>query len=78
MPYAPGTKLSHSDSTERATVLTDGKVMVTRGFAVTQIMKLADWFILADGATIYEDYIPLESDKIDFSPPVIRIHPSAA
>lgn len=59
MPYTPGTKLSHTDATRRATVLTGDNVMVTAGLGYGQMMKLADWIILADGARIQEEFIPL-------------------
>ena len=59
MPYTPGTKLSHTDSLRRATVLTGDNVMVTAGLGYGQMMKLADWLILADGAKIQEEFIPL-------------------
>ena len=49
MSYTPGTKLSHT-ATHRATVLTGDNVMVTLGLGVGQMMKLADWIILADGS----------------------------
>jgi hypothetical protein len=55
MSYTPGTKLSH---TCRATVLTGDNVMVTAGLGYGQMMKLADWLILADGAKIQE-FTPL-------------------
>ena len=59
MSYTPGTKLSHSDASRRATVLTGDNVMVTAGLGLGQMMKLADWLILADGAKIQEEFIPL-------------------
>jgi hypothetical protein len=61
MSYTPGTKLSHT-ATHRATVLTGDNVMVTLGLGVGQMMKLADWIILADGATIQEEFIPVPKD----------------
>ncbi|NBO56528.1 MAG: hypothetical protein EBU84_18485 [Actinobacteria bacterium] len=61
MSYTPGTKLSHA-ATHRATVLTGDNVMVTLGLGVGQMMKLADWIILADGATIQEEFIPVPKD----------------
>ncbi len=48
MSYAPGTKLSHSNDTQCATVLTKGQVIVTKGFAYEQMMSLEDWLILAE------------------------------
>jgi hypothetical protein len=60
MSYIPGTKLSHTFAEEKATVLTGGYVMLTKGKYVGQRMLLRDWIILADGETIDEDYIPLE------------------
>lgn len=57
MSYLPASKLSHSNG--RATVLTGDNVMVTQGLGMGQMMKLQDWIILADGQTIYEDYVPL-------------------
>lgn len=62
MPYTPGTKLSHTDATRRATVLTGDNVMVTAGLGYGQMMKLADWIILADGARIQEEFIPLPKE----------------
>jgi hypothetical protein len=59
MSYIPGTKLSHTDATRCATVLTGDNVMVTAGLGYGQMMKLADWIILADGARIQEEFIPL-------------------
>jgi hypothetical protein len=59
MSYTPGTKLSHTDISCRATVLTGDNVMVTAGLGYGQMMKLADWLILADGAKIKEEFIPL-------------------
>ena len=65
MPYTPGTKLSHTDATRRATVLTGDNVMVTAGLGYGQMMKLADWIILADGAKIQEEFIPLPAAASD-------------
>jgi hypothetical protein len=62
MSYTPGTKLSHTDATRRATVLTGDNVMVTGGLGYGQMMKLADWIILADGAKIQEEFIPVPKD----------------
>ena len=59
MSYTPGTKLSHTDATRRATVLTGDNVIVTAGFGYGQMMKVADWIILADGAKIQEEFIPV-------------------
>jgi len=59
MSYTPGTKLSHTDASRRATVLTGDNVMVTGGLGYGQMMKLADWIILADGAKIQEEFIPV-------------------
>lgn len=59
MSYTAGTKLSHTDTSCCATVLTDNNVMVTTGLGYGQMMKLADWLILADGAKIQEEFIPL-------------------
>jgi len=63
MSYTPGTKLSHSEM-EKATVITQGYLMPTQGKYAGQRMLVADWIILADGATIYEDYIPLGSEAV--------------
>ena len=63
MSYTPGTKLSHSDAKARATVLTGDNVMVTVGLGYGQMMKLADWMILADGARIQEEYIPVPKNE---------------
>jgi hypothetical protein len=62
MSYTPRTKLSHTDATHRATVLTGDNVMVTAGLGYGQMMKLADWIILADGARIQEEFIPVPKD----------------
>lgn len=62
MSYTPGTKLSHSDALCHATVLTCDNVMVTAGLGYGQMMKLADWLILADGARIQEEFIPLPKE----------------
>ena len=59
MSYTPGTKLSHTEATCRATALSGDNVMVTAGLGYGQMMKLADWLILADGAKIDEETIPL-------------------
>ena len=64
MSYAPSTKLSHSDAKARATVLTGDNVMVTAGLGYGQMMKLADWIILADGAKIQEEYLPLPPTEV--------------
>jgi hypothetical protein len=69
MSYTPGTKLSHSEM-EKATVITQGYLMPTQGKYAGQRMLVADWVILADGATIYEDYIPLGSEAV--APEAIR------
>jgi hypothetical protein len=63
MSYTPGTKLSHSE--EKATVITQGYLMPTQGKYTGQRMLVADWIILADGATIYEDYIPLGREAVE-------------
>jgi hypothetical protein len=62
MSYTPGTKLSHTEATRRATVLTGDNVMVTAGLGYGQMMKLADWIILADGARIQEEFIPVPNE----------------
>jgi len=61
MSYSPRTKLSCDVSA--CTVLTDGYVFVSSGLAANQRMPLADWEILIDGATIRDEYIPLERDE---------------
>ena len=68
MSYTPGTKLSHTDATCRATVLTGENVMVTVGLGSGQMMKLADWIILADGARIQEEFIPLADTASNMTP----------
>lgn len=68
MSYTPGSKLSHTDATRRATVLTGDNVMVTAGLGYGQMMKLADWIILADGAKIQEEFIPLPDAASDITP----------
>ena len=62
MSYTPGTKLSHTEISCRATVLTGDNVMVTAGLGYGQMMKLADWLILADGARIQEEFIPVPKE----------------
>ena len=62
MSYTAGTKLSHTDTSCCATVLTDNNVMVTTGLGYGQMMKLVDWLILADGAPIQEEFLPLPKD----------------
>lgn len=49
--YPPSTKLSYARDSESATVLTDGLVMVTmsQNTPCRNLMKLADWLILAEG-----------------------------
>ena len=69
MSYTPGTKLSHTDISCRATVLTGHNVMVTAGLGYGQMMKLADWLILADGARIQEEFIPLPAASPPISAP---------
>jgi hypothetical protein len=61
MSYSPATKLSHSNATNKATVLTNGNVMVTLGLGAGQVITLEDWRILADGAAIVEERAPLPS-----------------
>jgi hypothetical protein len=53
MSYSPSTKLSHTNGSQCATVLTDSKIMVTCGLGVGQIMSLQDWLILSDDAIIH-------------------------
>jgi len=64
MSYSPATKLSYSNGQQRATVLTEGNVMVTMadGAAWRQMMRLEDWLILADGQKIQEEFIPLPKE----------------
>ena len=63
--YPPTSKLNHTDGQERATVLTEGKVMVTmtRGEPCRDIMSLDDWLILADGAMMYGTMPPSSSPQ---------------
>ena len=68
MSYTPGTKLSHTHALRRATVLTGDNVMVTAGLGSGQMMKLADWIILADGAKIQEEFIPVPKDGAASAP----------
>lgn len=68
MPYAPKTMLSYADERGTATVLTEDKVMVTSGLGTGQMMKLADWIILAHGARIVELYIPLDDSMPELEP----------
>jgi hypothetical protein len=51
MAYAPGTKLSFNNGDECCTVLTEGNALVTKvwGSRLWEMMKLADWLILAEG-----------------------------
>jgi len=42
-----GTKLTSVDDSLAAIVLTDNKVIVTKGYAVGQVLKLEDWLIIA-------------------------------
>lgn len=60
MSYAPATKLSYADASNCATVLTDGYIMITKGFAAGQRMPFADWLIMADGQRIQEEFIPVK------------------
>lgn len=66
--YAPKTMLSYADGHGSATVLTEDKVMVTNGLGTGQMMKIADWLILAHGARIVEDYIPLDDSMPELEP----------
>lgn len=66
--YAPKTMLSYADGRGSATVLTEGNVMVTNGLGTGQMMKIADWLILAHGARIVEDYIPLDDSMPELEP----------
>ena len=68
MSYSPATKLSHSNATNKATVLTNGNVMVTLGLGVGQMMTLEDWRILADGAAIVEERAPLPVAPLPVAP----------
>lgn len=47
MSYLPATKLFSVSAGLHATVLTDGKAMITQGLGAGQIVKLEDWLILA-------------------------------
>jgi len=47
MAYSPGSKLTSANKKLLATVLTGSNVIVTKGFAKGQIIKLDDWLILA-------------------------------
>lgn len=47
MSYLPATKLFSVSAGLHATVLTDGKAMMTQGLGAGQIVKLEDWLILA-------------------------------
>jgi len=60
--------LSYADERGTATVLTEGNVMVTSGLGTGQMMKLADWIILAHGARIVELYIPLDVSMPELEP----------
>jgi hypothetical protein len=52
MAYTPGTKLSCFDDLEVAVVITENKVICTRGILIGQTMLLVDWLILASGTEI--------------------------
>ena len=78
MSYTPGTKLSHTDATRHATVLTGDNVMVTAGLGYGQMMKLADWLILADGARIQEEFIPLPKEGAVAPLPAASVAPPPA
>ena len=78
MSYTPGTKLSHSDASRRATVLTGDNVMVTAGLGLGQMMKLADWLILADGARIQEEFIPVPKEGAVAPLPAASVAPPPA
>jgi len=57
----PRTKLSCDSSA--CVVLTEGYVFVSSGLGANQRMPLADWEILINGATIREDFIPIEAEQ---------------
>ena len=63
MSYAPGTKLSHSNEAQCATVLTKGNVIVTKGFAYEQMMPLEDWLILAEKNAIKAVFTDAERQR---------------
>lgn len=59
MSYLPGNKLSSFSAGLHATVLTDGKVMMTHGLGAGQILKLEDWLILAgDDIAVFSNEMP--------------------
>ena len=78
MPYAPKSMLSYADGLGSATVLTDDKVMVTKGLGLGQIMKVVDWIILAHGARIVEEYIPLDEMVSQLEPVTGNLEVSVA
>lgn len=58
MSYLPGNKLSSFAAGLHATVLTDGKVMMTQGLGAGQMMKLEDWLILAgDDVAVFSNKV---------------------
>lgn len=61
--YLPATKLSNG--TLSATVLTEGKVMVTQGLGMGQMMKLEDWLIIAEGVLPLNEKPPADTLPVD-------------
>ena len=69
MPYYPSTQLYHNgQNPSRATVVTDGNVMITYGLGAGTIIKLADWLILAGGAEIHEAFTAFAPVELNQSP----------
>ena len=64
MAYIPGTKLCYAEWSQRCTVLTDGNVMVTKGLSSGNVLKLADWLILADGNEMTESAYLSEKEAL--------------
>jgi len=62
MPYPPKTKLYYSMN-ERATVVTEGNVVVTEGLCKGHVMKLVDWLILAGDMPVHVFSIAIISDS---------------
>ncbi len=52
MSYPPSYKLASFKNNLHATILTDDKVMMTHGLGAGQIIKLADWLILANDKNV--------------------------
>ena len=58
MSYPPRTLLSHHSGGQRATVVTDGNVIVTEGVCRGRVIKLVDWLILANETKVVVVWSP--------------------